>query len=63
MLRTGILETLRIRVQPVAIYVVYCVVLYNMYLNTSPLSSVKVFCGRCHHVQLACHCAVTGKWS
>ena len=25
--------------------------------------SLKVLCGRCHHVQLACHCAVTGKCS
>ena len=42
-----------------------CIVLYYITcdLNASLLSSIKVVCGRCHDVQLACHCAVTGKCS
>ena len=46
MLRAGVLETLRVRVQSVATYVhMLCIVLYytTCDLNTSLLSSVKVF--------------------
>ena len=58
--------TLRIMVHPVTTYVhMLCIVLYytTCDLNTSLLSYIKVLCERCHHVQLAGHCAVTGKCS